>query len=84
MSGLENKRYTTDLPNLVVEDLILLLHGGQEGILGQVVGTGFVLFIGTVRLLLKGLDGLGEQTSEVEVSTLVGRMSRALVEGRVV
>lgn len=66
--------------HLVVQNLVLLFHGSQEGILGQVVRAGRVLFIGAAGLLLEGLDGLGQQAGEVKVPALVDRESRALVE----
>lgn len=68
----------------IVQNQILLLHGRQECVLGQVVLPRRVLLIRPLGLLLQGLDAGREQTGQVEVPPLLLRVRRAMVEvGRV-
>jgi hypothetical protein len=70
------------LQELVVEDGILLLEGGEKGVLGQVVAAGRVLLVRAPDLLLQRLDALGKQAGEAELDALVGGERGALVEVR--
>lgn len=68
----------------IVEDQVLLLHGCQECVLGQVVLPRRVLLVSPLGLLLQGLDAGREQAGQVKVPPLLLRVRRAMVEvGRV-
>lgn len=64
---------------LKVEDHILVLHARHEGILSKRVLATSILFVCSLRLGLKRLNILGEETVEIELLALMGRKSRALV-----
>lgn len=65
---------------LVVQHLVLRLHAGHEGILGQVVAATAVLLVGTLDLFLEGLDIRRQQSMQLEDGALFLRESGALVE----
>ena len=70
--------------HLKIQNLILLLHARQEGILGQVITLCTILFIRPLHLLLQRLHALREQAMQTELATLLGCERRPLVEERVV
>lgn len=72
------------LPYFVEQDLILLLHGSHERVLGQVVRSCGVLFVCTVGLLVQALDALGEEAGEIEGMAFLLGVSGTLVEKGVV
>lgn len=59
--------------HLEVEHLVLLLHRGQEGVLGEVAGLGRVLLVGALDLLLERLVLCGSRpdSSKSRRSSLV-------------
>lgn len=69
---------------LIVQDLILLLHGRHEGVLGQVIAADGVLLVSSLGLLLESLDALRQQACQVEVMAFLFCKGRPLVEVGVV
>jgi hypothetical protein len=67
---------------LVVQHLTLPFHTSHEGVLGQVIFPAAVLLVGSLHLLIKGLDIRREQSMELESRSLVIRKRRSFVEAR--
>lgn len=60
----------------------MLLHACHEGVLGKVVGAAAVLVIGTLYLVLEGLDILWEKAMKLELIAFLLGKSSALVQIR--
>lgn len=65
---------------LIKQDLILLLHTRHEGILGQIIRHTRILLIRPLGLLLQTLNPLRQQTRQIKLASLLGRVRGPFVE----
>ena len=68
------------LPNLVIENPILLLHARHKCVLGKWSSSTAILLISSHDLLLNSLYVGGQKSFETECDTLIFTESRAFVK----
>src|SRR5271170_4418252 len=72
------------LNQFVIENMVLLGHGGHESVLGHVRGACAVLVVRTLGLFVEGLDIGRKQAVETEAMALVFTEAGAFVVVRMI